>query len=145
MSLQPKTMDEGKVLKERVSSIAMGEAIKYSVFTTMLVGGGTILAIIKNKNFKKYMSTSARMSLPVMTGLGVFSFKYEMVFHDAMINPERWGLKDYIEDGKITKMPIHHQALNYLYDHPFHFVSGVGFPFAAAILNQQLKLQHLDS
>lgn len=131
------------IRQERVSSIALGEAIKYSIGATVVAGGLTVLATLKNKNFAKFMSVSAKTSLPVMAGLGMFGYKFEMVQYDAINHPERWGLEENLAKGKVTKMPVHHQVLNYLYDHPFYFVSAVGFPFAGFILKEQLKLKHL--
>lgn len=89
------------------------------------------------------MSISAKTSFPIMAGIGMFAYKFETVQHDAIYNPGKWGLEEYVEKGIVTKMPIHHQAANYLYDHPFYFVSGLGFPFAGFILKEQLKLKHL--
>jgi hypothetical protein len=132
-----------KLRKERISSIALGESIKYGIGATILAGAATVLASYKNKNFMKFMSISAKTSIPTMAGLGMFGYKYETVQYDAMQNPGNWGLEKYVEKGIVTKMPIHHRAMNYLYDHPFYFVSFVGFPFAAYILKSQMKLTHL--
>jgi hypothetical protein len=134
---------KSEVRKERVMSIAMGEALKYGLATGIAVGAATVLASYRNKSFSKFMSLSAKMSFPLMTGIGMFAYKYETVQTDALYNPERWGLAEYIDKGVVTKMPIHHRAANYLYDHPFYFISAAGLPFAGFILSQQLKLTHL--
>jgi hypothetical protein len=129
--------------KERISSIALGESIKYGIGASLLAGAATVLASYRSKNFMKFMSLSAKTSIPTMAGLGMFGYRYETVQYDAMQNPQNWGLEKYVEEGVVTKMPIHHRAMNYLYDHPFYFVSFVGFPFAAYILKTQMKLTHL--
>lgn len=131
------------IRKDRISSIALGEAIKYSLGAAAVAGSLTVLATLKNKNFSRFMSISAKTSLPVMAALGTFGYKYEMVQYDAIQHPENWGLEEYVAKGKVTKMPVHHQVLNYLYDHPFYFVSAVGFPFAGYIFKEQLKNTHL--
>lgn len=139
-------MDESQkaVRKAKISDIALGEAIKYAIGAAAVTGGLTVLASLKNKNFSKLMSISAKTSLPVMSGLGVFGYKYEMTQYDAINHPERWGLENCAPKSKTAKtMPLHHQVLNYLYDHPFYFVSGVGFPFAGYIFKEQLKIKHL--
>lgn len=130
--------------QERVEAIAMGEAIQWSIAATVATGAAVGLATWRNKNFAKFMSVSAKTSLPVMAGLGMFAFRYELTQHNALQYPERYDatLKGY-GDKAVTKMPIHHQVINYLYDHPFYFVSAVGFPFAGYILKQNMKLTHL--
>lgn len=134
---------KAEIKKERVMGLAMGEAIKYSIGSAVVVGAATLLASYKNKSFNRFMSLSAKTSFPVMAGLGMFAYKYETVQYDALYNPERWGLAQNSDKIVITKMPFHHQALNYLYDHPFYFVSAMGVPFAGFILKEQLKLKHL--
>jgi len=131
--------------QERVESIAMGEAIQWSIAATAATGAAVALATWRNKNFAKFMSVSAKTSLPVMAGLGMFAFRYELTQHNALQYPERYDVthKNYGEKGAVTKMPVHHQVINYLYDHPFYFVSAVGFPFAGYILKQNMKLTHL--
>lgn len=134
---------ENKAVMDRISAIAMGEAIKYSVGTAVAVGGLTAGASLYNKNFNRFMSISAKTSLPIMASLGIFSFKYEMVQHDAIRNPERWGLKEYASTGKFSRMPAHHQILNFIYDRPFHMVAGLGMPLAGVLLYKNLQLTHL--
>jgi len=134
---------KSELRKERISSIALGESIKWGAAAAAVAGAGTVLATLRNKNFSRFMSISAKVSLPTMAGLGMFGYRYETVQTEALRFPHRWGLEEYVEEGIITKMPFHHRAINYLYDHPFYFVSGVGFPFAGYILKQQMKLTHL--
>ena len=74
---------ENKALQDRVQSIAMGEAIKASVITTVFITSGVLFLTYTNKSFKKFMSLSAKVSLPTMVGLGTFSLRYELVQHDA--------------------------------------------------------------
>lgn len=132
-----------EIRKERITSLAMGEAVKYGIGSAVVVGAATVLAAYRNKSFNRFMSVSAKTSFPVMAGLGMFAYKFETVQTDALFNPERWGLAEDLNKAVITKMPFHHQALNYLYDHPFYFVSAMGVPFAGYILKEQLKLKHL--
>jgi hypothetical protein len=40
-------------------------------------------------------------------------------------------------------IPFHHQVMNTVYDHPWLSIIGTGVPFAAMILNSQLKVKHL--
>lgn len=137
--------DKKTITKQRVGDIAMYESLKYSVTTAVVVGAATVFASYKNKNFNQLMSLSAKMSLPVMASIGVFAYKYETVQYDAIHNPGRWGLeKPAVEKKIVTKMPLHHRAMNYLYDHPFYFVSGLGFPLAGYILKQQMKNPNLS-
>ena len=143
MSLLKEEERKRDIRKDRVKSLAMGEAIKYSVGATAAIGAATVLAALKNKNFSRFASISAKMSFPVMAGLGTFAYKYEMVQYNALTYPERWGLEEYVEKGKITNIPIHHRTMNFLYDNPFYFISGVSFPLLGYIFKEQLKLKHL--
>lgn len=74
---------EDQALKDRVQSIAMGEAIKASTISTLAMTSAVLFLTYKNKKFAKFMSLSAKVSLPTMTGLGMFSLRYELVQHDA--------------------------------------------------------------
>mmetsp|Transcript_19366 Transcript_19366/g.43153 ORF Transcript_19366/g.43153 Transcript_19366/m.43153 type:complete len:205 (+) Transcript_19366:196-810(+) len=131
-------------LSNRIKAIALGEAVKYAVGTGVIMGGAT-LAAMRNHNFNKLMSISAKVSLPTMASLGVFAYKYEIVHFDAMLNPEKWGLADYTK-GKVTShshMPLHHRVANWLHDNPFYIVTGLGVPLAAFVLHTNLQLKHL--
>jgi hypothetical protein len=136
-----------KIKKDIVSGIAMTEAIKWSIGATIIGGGLTALAIARSKKFDRFMSVSAKTSIPVMAGLGMFAFRYEITQHDCLQHPEKYPqLRDanYVaEKVVVTTMPIHHRAINYLYDNPFSFIAGVGVPMAGGILYQNMKLTHL--
>lgn len=137
--------------KNEVMAIASWEATKYGLGTVAAVGAGTALLAYTNKNFNKFASVSIKLSIPLMAGLGVWSFRFENVQHQAQYYPERWGLKKL--DGSISYdaapkpvkslMPMHHKVLNYLYDRPFHMVAGLGVPFAGFVLHKNLKMTHL--
>lgn len=132
--------------QDRVEAIALGDAITWSVGATLVAGGLTALATLRSKKFSQFMSVSAKTSIPVMAGLGMFAFRYELTQHNVLNYPERYnefGVKNDLTAGPVSKIPFHHKAMNYLYDHPFYFVSAVGFPFAGAILAQNMKLKHL--
>jgi hypothetical protein len=110
-------------------------------------GVGTLLASKYSPWFQKYMGLSAKASLPVMAGLFMWSLNFELTMTDATRNPEKWGL---IEDGefkmelkKESKLPYHHQAMNYAYDNPFTMIVSMGAPLASTVLYQNLKLKHL--
>jgi hypothetical protein len=141
---RPDDFEGRKIREAKVSSIAMYEAFKYGTVAVAVVGGLTALATWKNKNFARFMSVSAKTSLPVMAGLGMFSYRYESVQGDAMIHPEKWNLEESTAVVKAdSKMPMHHKVLNYLYDHPFYFVGLTGLPFAGYVLSTQIARPHL--
>ena len=51
----------------------------------VLAGGAfSVGATLFSPNFSKFMSISAKTSLPVMAGLGLFTYGYEISMHDAM-------------------------------------------------------------
>ena len=79
-----------------------------------------------------------------MLGMFLFTLKYELVLVDASRNPDLYGLShENLKTGKITHMPFHHRFLNYIHDHPFVMVAGLGLPFASMILYKQMQLKHL--
>ena len=130
--------------RERIQGIAMGEGIKWGTAALVLGGGGTAAATMFNKNFARFMSISAKTSIPVMFGLFVFSIKFEHTISAATRFPENFGLTDEaIIKRKVSMMPIHHSIMNSLYDHPFAFILATGGPFAGFVLSQQMKLKHL--
>ena len=132
--------------KERVMSLALSEALKWGTGGILVAGLGTAAATVRSSSFSKYMSVSAKTSLPVMAGLFLFTLKYEHAIADMNRRPQVWGLSDdVISSGKITSgnMPLHHRAMNALYDNTFSVILLAGAPFAALVLSQQLKLKHL--
>ena len=137
------TPAERKIRREKVLDIAMIESIKWSIGATIVAGAATALATARSKKFATLMSVSAKASLPVMAGMGTFAIAFEKVQYAAMMHPDKWGLEEYIPDGKVSTMPFHHRAINYLYDNPFYFVAGMGFPFAGYVLKENMKLTNL--
>jgi hypothetical protein len=132
------------VRKERILSLAMGEALTWGACGA-LVGGAAVTALtLTNPQFKKLTQISIKVAIPTMIGLGLFSLKHEHAVHRLKREPHLAGLTDSeIVKGKITDMPIHHIAANAMYDHPFALLAGLGLPFAGYILNDQMKLTHL--
>ena len=126
-------------------SLAAGEAIKWGVGGATTVGTAVAIANMQSPKFQKYMQVSAKVSLPVMTGLFLFSLKYEHGITSMNRNPYLWDdlTEQNLKTGRITSMPVHHRAANFLYDHPFGFVGGLGVPIAAYILKTQLALKHI--
>jgi len=137
---------EREMKKQKILGIAMERSITYGLISFAVVGVATVIAAKRNKRFDEITSISAKASFPIMAGIGIFSFAYEMTVNEAQRYPERYGLAgaDFVpEVKKVSTMPFHHKAINYCYDHPFQLISLIGFPFAGAILKQQLELKHL--
>mmetsp|Transcript_5375 Transcript_5375/g.8770 ORF Transcript_5375/g.8770 Transcript_5375/m.8770 type:complete len:113 (+) Transcript_5375:61-399(+) len=74
---QIKDADKQKKLNQRIASLAMGEAFKWSFVTGIISTGATVLATMKSKNFSKFMSVSAKVSLPTMATVGMFGYDDE--------------------------------------------------------------------
>ena len=74
--------------KERTLSIALGEGIKWGGIVSTLVGAGTYGMSQYNARFNKMMSISAKVSLPIMTGLFAFGLQCELKMHDVHRFPE---------------------------------------------------------
>ena len=131
--------------EERIMSLAAGEAIKWGVGGASTVGAGVVAATMQSPKFNKYMQVSAKVSLPVMAGLFLFTLKYEHGITNMNRHPHLWDdLTDQnLKTGRITSMPVHHRAANFLYDHPFGLIGGFGAPLAAYILKTQLALKHI--
>ena len=50
-----------------------------------------------------------------MMGMFLFGLQYELTMNHARRFPEKYGLTEKnLKEGKITTMPIHHRALNFL-------------------------------
>jgi len=138
------TVQESKLKEERVRNISLSEGIKYGGVGFMISAAATALATVKSPSFSKYMSVSAKSSLPIMTGIFLFTLNYELTQYSCSRFPEKWGLSEKnIKEGRILSMPIHHRIMNGMYDHPFAFIVVTGAPFAGYILNEQMKLKHL--
>ena len=69
--------------RERIDALALGEGIKWGVGGLLLGGAGTAAATVYNKSFSKFMSVSAKTSIPVMVGVFLFSLQYELTMYDA--------------------------------------------------------------
>ena len=130
--------------RERTQGIAISEGLKWGTGAMVVSGAGTVAATMYSKNFAKFMSISAKTSIPMMFGLFVFSIKFEHTISAATRSPEDFGLSDEaVIQRKVSMMPIHHSIMNSLYDHPFIFIAATGGPFAGYVLSQQMKLKHL--
>jgi hypothetical protein len=136
-----KATEEAK--RDRIVSLALGEAIKYGITSSAVIGTATLFATFRYKRFNQLTSISAKVSFPVMVGLAVFSITHELTMRDAQIHPGRWGMTEYVAEGKITRIPVHHRIMNYIYDNPFRTIIVSGIPFAALIFRQQMNQQHL--
>ena len=135
--------------KEKILNMASWQATQDGILASTIVGLATLAATYKSKRFDKMTSISAKVSFPVMAGLGVWSYRYESISLDAMKYPEKWGI--YEDDLKaelaqrkpFSSIPFHHKVLNYVYDHPFQLIAGLGVPLAAGILDSQKHNTHL--
>jgi len=132
------------VRRQQVMDISMWEATKWTVATTAISAVGTVLATYRYKNFNKFTSTSIKLAIPTMTLVGTFSFVFETTMTDVMLNPAKYGLSNQPQiAAKVSKLPLHHRFMNYIYDHPFQMIASLGVPLAAGILSSQMHNTHL--
>lgn len=145
VKLMKEAADFKKRKEERILSLAAGEAIRWGVGGATTVGAATVLATMQSAKFNRFTQISAKVSLPVMAGLFLFTLKYELAITNMNRNPHLWEdlSEKNLRNGRITYMPVHHRVANFLYDHPFGCVAGLGVPFAAYILKTQLALKHI--
>ena len=130
--------------KDRILGEASSAGIQAGLATVGLVGAGVVAA---SKFYPRFRNAqiSTKVSLPTMAGLFMFSLQYEL----TLISMQRDGhkhedlKKEHLLENRVSSMPIHHRAANYMYDHPFVMISSFGCPFAGYVLNSQLKLKHL--
>lgn len=137
-----------RIKDERALAIAQGEGVKWGLIGFFTGGVGTLAATYKSKSFAKYMSVSAKTSIPIMLGVFLFGLKYELAISSINRKPELWGLsdehvKETVKTGQVFHVPAHHRILNALYDNPFLFIAGVGAPWVGLVLNEQLKMPNL--
>ncbi len=140
------TNEQAAKRKETILNLAMGEGSKWGITGFIVAGAATALATMKSKKFDKMTSVSAKASIPVMAGLGLWSFKYEITAHDAQLRPEKYGLIALDPNAPhkfISKMPWHHKAINYVYDHPFQMIATMAAPLVGSIMYTQSHNTHL--
>ena len=138
------TVQESRLREEKVRSISLSEGIKYGSSGLIVSAAATAFASMKSTSFNKYMSISAKSSIPIMTGVFLFTLNYELTQYSCGRFPEKWGLTEKtLKEGRVSSMPIHHRIMNSMYDHPFAFIVVTGAPFAGYILSEQMKLRHL--
>lgn len=63
----------------------MSKAVTTSVIGTLVAAAGTAAASYRFKNFNKFTSMSIKLAIPVMAGLGLWSWKYETTVYDAQV------------------------------------------------------------
>ena len=134
---------EREAKKKAVIELASSEAWKWGAIATVIGAIGTVAAIKTSKKFNQFTNVSVKMSIPVMCGLGAWTFRYEDLLHRGRIRPEEFGIGGTIAEKKASTLPFYQQAMNYVYDHPFQFVVGMGVPLAATILHEQKHNTHL--
>ena len=57
---------------------------RQGLFGVAFGGGISVIGTLTSPSFAKFMSISAKTSFPVMAGLGLFTYGYEVSMHDAM-------------------------------------------------------------
>jgi hypothetical protein len=132
--------------KQKTLEIARNSALRTAGTGGSIVLAGTLYASKYNQSFSKYMSVSAKTSLPVMTALFLFGLQYELKLYDVLRHPKKYGVDGSSIQKTVVKpssMPFHHQAMNYFHDHPFVLISSVSFPFVGSVLYQQMQIKHL--
>ena len=72
------------IRKSRAMELALGEAYKYGITSIVLTTGLVVIANRRSSWFQKFMSLSAKTSLPVMTSMFLFGLKYEHTLSDTM-------------------------------------------------------------
>ncbi len=87
-ALREKQKRVADLKKERTMSIAFGEGIKWGTLASAFVGAGTVGMSRYNPKFSKFMSISAKVSLPIMAGLFAFGLNVELKMHDVHRFPE---------------------------------------------------------
>lgn len=130
--------------KQAVLDVAMNQGNKWGAAGFVLAGAATVAATLRSKKFDQMTSVSAKASIPIMAGIGLWSFKFEMTVYEAQVTPEKWGFADVVETPKfISRMPWHHKTMNYIYDHPFQMISVLATPLVGSIAFTQSHNTHL--
>jgi hypothetical protein len=141
MSVQRyESMEMCEKRKRRVVTIAMGEGIKYGLIGTVATTVIVIIASATNKSFKRFTSASAKVSFPIMAGLALFSYNFEVTLNNASLYPETWGVTEFIESGSSHVIPKHYKMVNYLYEHPLKTGFALCTPFVFTAVKQQVRL-----
>lgn len=109
------------------------------------------LSVYLNKTsdfYRKRLSISAKVSMPLMLGLALFSYRMEKNAFFMANEKQQWGYsnaaKSEAEKAAImAKMPLYQRGLNWAYDNPFYIIGGGGAILVGGILKEQMGLKHL--
>ena len=72
------------MLSSSLALIISSASYSLGVLGVLVGGSGSAGGHFFNKNYARFMSTSAKISIPVMAGLMLFSYRYEVAMHDAI-------------------------------------------------------------
>ena len=101
--------------------------MKFGALTFVGASAGTYMAMKSSPWFNKAFSVSAKASIPVMTGIAMWSLGYELTMNNMNRMPEKYGLPRIVElDGEESMYPIlaakpskntplHHRVANAFY------------------------------
>jgi hypothetical protein len=137
--------------RERAMRIALREGAKWGITGSLATGMAVLAANARSAQFRKLMSTSAKMSIPVITLLFFFSFGYEHIANDTINHPEHFGMLDhYVADPaeelaakNNANLPMSDKMMNFVHDHSLATVGIASVPFIGAIVRQQWMNKHL--
>ena len=111
----------------------------------------TGLSVYLNKTsafYQKRLSISAKVSMPLMLGIGLFSYRMERNAFFMANEKQQWGYSNSAKSAAekeaiMSKMPTYQRVLNWGYDNPFQVIAMGGVPLVGAILKQQMAVKHL--
>lgn len=147
--------------KDRSESAS--NAFKTALFDSFLWITGITTPVIAasywaNKNIPSFtkLSPSAKVATPLMVALLILGIRLEKSAYVLGNTKQAWDwdtaikvkTQDEFDEHKRKmianqSLPIHKQAMHWLYTHPFAFTAMTGGPLVGFILYEQLKLKHL--
>jgi hypothetical protein len=136
---------------DMMDSKETGDIIAMHAYTSGLKAGAVAAAVVgtgvynANKHWKAFrtrLGVSGKWGLVVSSFLGTFTIVSEKrILHGAR-NPELYLASmdpNYVQKqvDQSHKLKVHERAANFLYDHPYRMLAGIGVPLVGGIFAYQ--------
>jgi len=134
---------------DNIEFMAGKDAVITAICSGAVASVMTVIATKRLPRFNRFMSLSAKLSLPIMTALFGYVYQYETSALLYLREPEKHGLAEGIApeilktEINVQPLPVYQRAMNYMYLHPFQMIAACGAPLIGGILTQQLQQKQL--
>ena len=147
-------MADREAVQSQYVNTAAKRGLTYSVATLGASSGAVWLAHTHIPRFRTSLGVSGKVALAISPAFAVFNLLSELTLSDARKRPWAYDLPD--AEGNRTFAPPelqrrnvvaelgpHHRAANYVYDHPYYMLAGIGVPTVGGLFYSQAGHEHL--